>query len=789
MELLGLGVVMAGDGDLVVREGLVGELAGSAAGVLWDVRGIAGAGKSVLLREVERRASRSDVVVLVEAEDYFTAFEQGEAAAGDAGGPGGELRRFGRATSALLNGLLDRSARGAVEGVFNDIGQAVRDAGGLDEAEAERRAGELIGRIREELNRLIAARVTAGGRVHLLADTFEVALGGLLGEWFLRLLARLDGAVAVVARRTDGSGGPDLPDLPGLRAAQVLEVGGLTAEEVSEYLKRRLDKLGTEIAAAVHGFTGGHALAVGLSADLASDMRRRGEAVTAASLLGDLSAQLKPGQDDNPETRLGMLVTRLVESAEHDPAIGEGLDSLWVARRFDFPLLERLVAAAGLADGAHLAERLVSYSFVERRTPPGRPAEQYYVVHDRVRDPRLRMLKKTTACPGRLQGLHRAAEEYYRESTDNFLAGYVGWFRYEDPGWQVLVREWLYYVSQLADNKRDDARLGLAKMFLDAFWWWGNYASFPFCEELLADWAEMASTRQDKMDGEWGERLREVYVRWPKGWRIESPPDDWRAIKEHLIFFLDQPEISAAEESDRHMRHVRGLLKVFLGTAERYLDPQSEDVDEHLQEARELFAADDDEWDVAWVSFQRADAALWRGDLEGAVALAGEGWRDLTEMEDDDFELAANLHRIHADAAWARGERGLSLDLYARAALSAYKFQVAVGDPDIPPIDEYTQAFMTEMHERAADRLAALHEAGDDQAVWEACARIWQFFDHYWRAAGQAGQADRADPVGLLAADGPRMSSASSFPRHPPRLTCTSRTRRTRGPLPRFSTG
>jgi hypothetical protein len=744
---------MAGDGDLVVREDLVGVLTGSAAGVLWDVRGIAGAGKSVLLREVERRVSRSDVVVLVEAEDYFTAFEQGATAAGDAGDPSVGLRRFGRATSALLNGLLDRSARGTAVEVLNEIGQAVRAAEGLDAAEAERRAGELIGRTQEELNRLIAARTAAGKRVYLLADTFEAALGGLLGQWFLKLLARLDGAVAIVARRTDESGGPDLPDLPDERTAQVLQVSGLTADQAADYLVRRLGALGGEIAAQVHDFTGGHALAIGLTADLASDLRRRGVPVTAASLLGDLNVGLKTGQDDAQETGLGRLVTRFVESAEHDPAIGEGLDCLWVARRFDFALLEQLVAAAGLADGGHLATRLVSYSFVERRSPPGRPADQYYVVHDRVRDTCLAMLRQEPCGLERLQGLHRAAEEYYRKRTGNFLEGYEGWFRYQDPSWQVLVREWLYHVSQLDSDGQGYGRRGLAELFIDAFWWWGHNVPFAFCEELLADWAEMASTRRDEEDGQWGEKLREVYVRWPKGWRKEASPGDWTIIKEHLIFFLGRPEITEAEGSGRNTRRAEGLLQVLLGVAERNLNPQSEDVERYLQAAHDLFdRAEGEEWNVAWVSYQRADAALARGDVEGAVAFAAQAWRDLSEMDEDDFELAANLHRVHADAAWALGERGLALDLYARAALSAYKFQVSVGDPDIPPLDEYTQAFMAEMHERTAERLAVLHADGDDQAALAACTRIRQFFAPYWRAAGLPDPPDQADLAALLAA-------------------------------------
>jgi hypothetical protein len=315
----------------------------------------------------------------------------------------------------------------------------------------------------------------------------------------------------------------------------------------------------------------------------------------------------------------------------------------------------------------------------------------------------------------------------------------------------------VYHVSKLDSDGQQNGRRGLAKLFLDAFWWWGYYIPFPFCEELLADWAEMANTRQSRADRvtdhDWGDRLRDLYVRFPKGWRAKATREDWDAIRDQLAFFARQREISEAAPDNRYMRHVRAMLHLFLGIAERNRDPRREAVEQHFREARALFAADEDEmWNLPWVSFQEADAALGRGDAEGAVAAADTGWHDLTETGDDDFELAANFHRVHADAAWARGERDLALDLYARATLSAYKFQVDVGDSDIAPVDEYTQAFMTEMHERAAERLAAMHEAGEDRAVRAACARIRQFFDPYWSAVGVHGTPGPAEAAALLAA-------------------------------------
>jgi hypothetical protein len=745
---------MAGDGDLVVREYLLSKLADSPAGETWDVRGIAGAGKSVLLREMGRRAGRRDLVITLEMQDYYTAFERGEAAIGRAREPGGELRRFGRALSAVAGPLLERPAR---EAVLNDIGRAVCAASELSEAEADSRAEGLIGPLGQLFNERIAARTAADGRVLLLADTYEMVIDRPLGRWFSRLIEGLVGAVVVVARRTRDSKTQVPPVVP---RATVLEVRGLTADEVRDYLVRRLGAPGGAAAAAVHAFTGGHALAVGLTADLAADMRRRGDTGTVGALLADLSVQ--PPRKGVPGTPLGKLIGRLVHSAkEQEPAIGKGLDCLWVVRRFDFPLLKSMLAVDEATSGAYrLAEHLVGYSFVEQRIPTGKPMERYYAVHDHVRDICLGMLE--AADPKRLQALHGAAEEYYTERTDKYLQTYEGWFRYEDPTWQALVREWLYHVSQLNREGKANGRRGLVKLFLDAFLWWGHYIPFAFSEELLADWAEMAAVGgdQDNANRDWGNWLREVYLRYPKGRRAEPDRvDDWQAIKKRLSYFLNHPEIAQPPKGNKYMPRAQAMLHLFLGTAERSLNPRDPAAAaEHFQAARALLAADEAQWIIGWVWYMEADATLMRGDAaaaDAAVAAADAGWRSLMKVADasdpDDYELAANLHRIHADAAWLRGEGGLSLDLYARAALSAYKFQVAVGDPDIAPIDEYTQAFMTEIHERAAARLAELYEAGDDAAAREACARIRRFFDPYWRAVRQPGLADPAEATAMPA--------------------------------------
>jgi hypothetical protein len=716
---------MAGDAELVTRPELLERIVGEGAdgaGALWDVRGIVGAGKTVLLREVERRAGEDDVVMWVEARD-LTVFDQEHAVPGAAVSPEDELRRISRVLSSASKGL------------WNSPRDADAEPAGV--AEQTEQFQSAAGRLIRELSE-------AGGRVYVLIDNFEHVSHGPLEEWLLELVAGLRGAVVVVARRVDG------PGEPALAGAAPLDVGGLTAEQVRDYLVRRLGSQGAEIAAKVYGFTGGHALAVGLTVDLVVAQQRRGQSV------GDLILQLATGHDD-PRDLQNRLLKRLLESA--DPVLREGLDCLWAVRRFDSSLLKRLLEECGVAGGHRLAEQLVAYSFVEKRIPPGRPNDEYHVVHDHVRQQ-----ARKQSDSGRLSQLAGVGQLYYQEQMTDFLNDYEGWFRYEDPAWQAMVREWLYLVAQLnGDGEREDARVGMAELFLDAFWWFGNYVHFPFCGELLADWTEIAVARKGPADKEdiaevWGGWLRELYLRYPKGWRRQASPEDWLAVRTRLNDFLNRrPELNAKraerhkkdEGTKRSVRRVRALMNVYLADAERYLDPGSARPEKLLLEAHQSFTQDEDDWDAAWMYFQRADAALGRGDLGAAVAIAEDGWRALAEG-DDDPELAANFHRIHADAAWERGDRGLALDLYARAALLAYRFQVNSVNPKLSPLDEYTQAFLTEMHERAAERLAALHAAGDRQVIIDACARIREFFHPYWRDLDAAGMAGLDGLAGLL---------------------------------------
>src|SRR5207249_1529070 len=93
-----------------------------------------------------------------------------------------------------------------------------------------------------------------------------------------------------------------------------------------------------------------------------------------------------------------------------------------------------------------------------------------------------------------LRTLHDRAARYYTTElarTDQKRtqeSAYLQWYRYEDAEWQRLIQAWLYHLAHT--DERSHARLALARVYFDAFWWWGAYVEFPFCEELLDTWEQ-----------------------------------------------------------------------------------------------------------------------------------------------------------------------------------------------------------------------------------------------------------------------------------------------------------
>jgi hypothetical protein len=762
----------------VGRKDLINRILGGTpgAGAFYELRGITGAGKSALLEEVARLVTGvGDVVAHLRVEDYFSTLDLGSSDVGEsrldgevqrlnliwhgivelmpAGNQAVDLQEFFDETQRRLG---DPGQAGPA-GPSGFSGEGFHDASHRAPAAPDEQIARLLRTVRTELNGMVAAQVAQGKRVFLLVDTFELVRHRRLGEWLIDLFRGLHQVVVVVAWR---QGTHDQDILPG--AVATLEVPGLSPEEVQSLLAGELGApLAQQLATAVSRFTDGHALAVKLVADLTRQRQRAGEQVGMDNIR-ELMRQPAVG-DRDPDRLLSRLVGNILALVEQqDPAVRQGFDCLWVVRRFNMKLLHHLLgisANAGPAD-RKLVHHLLDHSFVKQHSTPGQ-SEAYYVIHQFIR---LQGLATLETDPQRLQALHRSAEGYYREQTGQyFFTNYNSWLTYESPEWQALVREWLYHVANLDEPGRHKARLGLAGLFMDAFWWHGSYAPFRFCEELLTDWAEVIQARADReADQLWGTTLRRLYELYPKGWRHDDA--DWRSIRRLLLYMRKTANLDDEQSlGDAQARRLRALSDYYLATANQHLDPHDPSVDELMRDAARRLADDNDDTNGSYMSVYIADAALARGDLPAALEAVRGELAGLAQA--DDGEIPTNVHRIYADVLWARGERARALDCMARAAAWAYRFQtlgVALGQ--LMYVDNYDQAFLREIHERTTDRLAELIAAGQPDLACDACRRIRAFFKPYWDLAdGPQPQ----DPAALLTEEGAEAAVAAMYPPPP----------------------
>lgn len=716
-------------------------------GRFFVVPGTPGSGKTEFLNQLFRAVEKGEgsaegTVIYIHGADYEApGSRRGRQAPDEAA----EFRQF--------TTLLDERLRDVDEEAMTDVlnqaavrpslgGRPRRDTTGGD-------PGQLIDQVTEAVTRLARDRAGQEERVLMLVDDFHLLAGRPLGDWVMRWLVGIRGADIVITHQPASAG--QATSWPA--HAITLPLGNLGRDDVQRYLASRRQvgpDVAPEIIEPVWEFTGGHPQALVLVADLIRESEQPGDAIQDIRQVG--------AQEGELTGKLGELVERIFEAID-DAELRRALYSLCVTRYFDTALMMRLLAV----DKAHsqtLIDQMRQFSFVTEGGTQG-----FLTI-----SPFVRRIGQTEHTDGSQRGeIHEAAAEYFhdliRKEADEDESWAQAWYRLEDRRFQALKKEWLYHVSQLTGRQRRTGRLEIAQLFLDGFWWWGCYVEFPFCEEILADWmsATGGDSQESEKDRAWGQALRGVYTAYPRGNRPErATRKQLTTVRRYLRQLWDLGGLGNPEGNAK-VCHVRGIVDVFLADVLRYLNPADHGVDEALDDAAALLA-EDDEYFVAWIDFQRGDLHLQRGQWEQAMSLARQAAQRHAKF--GDHELTANFHRVHADALWARGEPGPAFDGYARAVLHAYAAQVQ----DSP--DSYTNAFQREMTDRCKERMAALHAAADDSGgdgalavLYGASARIRAFFCEYWEAVEDDEVTDVAADVVRALADGvPAKAASMLFP-------------------------
>jgi hypothetical protein len=537
-------------------------------------------------------------------------------------------------------------------------------------------------------------RETGPRRLVLGLDDFEWVPAGPLRRWVLELVRDLDNALVLVPRFPE-AGAPDTAvDCPLVR---------LSREEINELAVDCLPRLelSDRLLDALEDATDGLPQAVCLAIEVLQRYEVAEDAAAAAEL-GSLPSDLAERRARMVETILGR------DGADAE----QTLRACAVMRRFDARMLKAVVGPD--AD----LEALKRYSFVESVADA---RDGFFRLHPAVRRELANRLEEFE--PDRFLELHARAAEHCAaqlaklEDEEYSADAYESWYRYEDPRWQAEKREWLYHQSRASaggSRQRELGRLRLARVFLDAFWWWGCYLDFPFCRTLLFDW------RTTQADRDWADSFVQILDAYPPGYDKEKAPHDWRegelprwdAVRAALLEVRDACGVGGdpAGLTEPERRHVRGLIETFLAHAARYesRDPAAlAAASAHYDTAIELFEEDGDEWDEAWTRFERAELHVDHGEADAARADWERSADLVVELEDE--ELAANLHRLAADAHAAAGDLDSVFAAHGRAVLHAYLFQNRPHPPD-----EYTLSFYVEQVARSLDRLVEVAEVGGD---------------------------------------------------------------------------
>jgi hypothetical protein len=570
-------------------------------------------------------------------------------------------------------------------------------------------------------------------------DGFDSIAGTTYGNWVISLLAQLPNTLVVVTR-SPGAPPPFAPGTP----LEKRRLEPFSREEVAELLAccLRDRTIDPRLVDVVHEWSEGHVFSATLAARYLLTLKELDPAA--------LELRLRPGA--LPDELAGQRAEIALEilSAPGAGDLAAAARALSVTRRFDGDLLRSLCGDEPAAE--RVIESLRGAGIVE---PAG---EGSYRVHSFLREPLEAMLTPSTR-----RELHGRVAAYYYDvlcqeepELETSARAYDAWYRYEKPEWQAQLREWLYHSRGAAkdDTERERARLRFTRVFLDAFWWWGCYLPFRFCPDLIADWRR---ARGDDID--WVEDLELLLDAYPPGHRKHGE-GRWTDVRAALVAVREACglDVKAEALTEHDARHTHGLIDNFLAHSFRYATPSSEQQRERLHrqalekydEAALLFEQGEETWELAWTLFERAELHAENGDAERAR----EDWRQavILALDEEDWELTANLHRLAADLRWRDGDGAGAFDAHSRAVLHAYLFQCKTASRRP---DAYTVTFYWEQLERTFKRLTATEGAAREDAV----ARLARAFG--------AEPAAVDDVARALASDDPRQLAGLVFPEGP----------------------
>ena len=722
----------------------------------FDIVGDAGSGKSVLLHEIAGRWTNSGLLVL-NVTAHRGTYPVGDSAQDQeladlyacsdliadlvisidtfrTAHPGSQ-----EATSLAIDALLRaRSLNRLHHLVVNANPSAAPDLAGGNTPPGQEHAPpqELIVML---LDATVSAllRLAEKHPLAILVDDVELLDRVSVQDWLRALLRRVPARCTVTARRPGGGswrqGQAD--------DEQTIVLQNMTPEELREYLRDRRLAFTEDEASDLFDWSGGHGLSVVVWCDLA-----------LAAGAGGFTGFARPGQQAAGGAGFTSLI-ELVESAvDQIPVDVAGYPvPLFALLTIADAVTPKLIAMLEGDAGQELSERQVRQIYRElakkqfiRAVDENNVNEGvflYRAIRDEAR-PRLR-----GDDPVLFQDMHSCAERYHRELVDleaetKQETPFSAWLRFEDPVWLRSVERWLEHATWLDREQFVAMKPALAKIYLDAFWWWDDYLRSAATSILAPALRRVAVQQRDTL---WMNALQEFSDHWVSSWdeaALRANPREWRLVLDAIRALLSMFSLERGRgvPGPLELRRIYILLYNFYGKALWYAAKADTD---HAEEADEWLAAaaaacatqpgekDEDnpnEWIGDWAMFRRAEIWSVLDPQRSSWYLDG---LDRKAIDSDDYDLRVGIGMLTGDLQWRSGEFALALDAYAQTLFISCVYNVKQSWRRKAP-NLYTKSLYASVIRRVEERIAELERAGEVELIDAALDTMREHFKTYW---------------------------------------------------------
>jgi hypothetical protein len=189
----------------------------------------------------------------------------------------------------------------------------------------------------------------------------------------------------------------------------------------------------------------------------------------------------------------------------------------------------------------------------------------------------------------------------------------------------------------------------------------------------------------------------------------------------------DPPEEKAPDVlwSAKTRRRLRAFTGIFLAHSCRFRLRSSAQM--HYNDALRWLELDKDMVAVAWTKFELAELFSELGMRDESGTCCAEAMRLAIEYDEGDHELAANLHRLRADLAFAAGQVDQAVAAMAEAVRRAF---TQLRNPTPP--DPYTVVFYQELRQRSTELLLDIQDRSGDDTAQHAAARLHRELAVLW---------------------------------------------------------